>query len=112
MLDPEKRERFRELREREQAGALADTDQAELHRLIEEIENAEAIYLNPATEKLRQEREAMDAQNQALQDLIQRKEALVERLQTFLAQVEAERKAINDEVARILSGRAGTPSGS
>src|ERR1700737_3541824 len=97
--DESTRERFRELRQREDKGTLTPEEQAELSRLIQQIEDAEAAYLRPATERLRREREAIETQNRALQALLTREEAFVARLETVLATLKAEREAINEEFA-------------
>jgi hypothetical protein len=105
--DDTRRERFRELRRREDKGALTPEEQTELSRLIQEIEDAEAAYLRPATECLRREREAIEAQNSALQALLDREEALVAHLETVVASLQAERKAINEELVRVTDQRPG-----
>jgi hypothetical protein len=69
---------------------LTATEQAELERMMAEIEAAEAASLAPATERLRAERALLSAQNTALQELIRRKEALVRRLEQMLATVRRE----------------------
>lgn len=86
---------------------MTEAEQDELRLLIEEIESAEAKYLRPATERLRREREGVEAQNRALQALLHRKEALVARLRTVLAESQAERQAIDEEMARILDEGTG-----
>jgi len=48
--------------------------------LIKELETAEAAYLSPATQLLRQEREMLEEQNRTLEALVRRKEALVKHL--------------------------------
>ncbi|MDQ3814801.1 MAG: hypothetical protein M3347_12735 [Armatimonadota bacterium] len=111
MCDEQKRERFQTLRERELEGALTPAEQTELSLLIQEIENAEAAYLGPATERLRREREQLEAQNHALEDLVRRKQALAERLRTVLEESAAERHTIDKELARILGTRLSTGTG-
>lgn len=105
MLDPAKRERFQELRRREDEGALAPEEHGELSTLIQEIEDAEAAYLEPATERLARECEILQAQNRELEALVRRKEALRARLESTLANAQAERQAIDEEAARILGKR-------
>lgn len=104
MWDEQKRERFQTLRQRELEDTLTETEQEELSQMIQEIEDAEAVYLRPATERLRRERERIEQQNRELQVLVQREEAIVARLQSVLAETEAERRAIQKERARILAG--------
>ncbi len=75
MWDEQKRERFQTLRQRELDDTLTEAEQAELSQMIQEIEDAEAAYLRPATERLRCERERIEEQNRELQGLVQREEA-------------------------------------
>jgi hypothetical protein len=73
MWDEQKSARFQELRRREEQGGLTEPEQAELARLIQELEDEEAAYLGPATERLRKECEAVEAETRALEALVQRK---------------------------------------
>ncbi len=109
MWDEQKRERFQQLRQRN--GALTDAEQAELAQLVQELEAEEAAYLTPATQRLRQEREALEVQNQALEALALRKEALVRRLREFLGEAQAERRAIESELAAVLGGNQAPETG-
>jgi cell division protein FtsB len=102
MWDQAKRNRFQDLRRRELEGALPPAEREELVGLVAELEAEEAAYLSPATERLRREREQLDAQNRALSELIRRKEALATRLQRVLLETQAERQAIEQEARRIL----------
>ena len=61
MWDEQKRSRFQQLRQRQTEGVLEETDQAELGALERELKAAETSYLTPATERLRQERLALEA---------------------------------------------------
>jgi hypothetical protein len=79
MWSEQKRERFQELRQR-QADTLSQTEQAELAQFVQQLEDAECAYLVPATERLRREREALDAQNRKLEILMHRKEQQLKRL--------------------------------
>jgi hypothetical protein len=106
MWDRKKHERFQELRQRQLAGVLSAEQQDELASMVQELEQQEAAYLSPATQRLRQEYEAMLAENQALEALVRRKEALVQHLEGVLANIRAERTAIAEEEARLLSRKA------
>jgi hypothetical protein len=106
MLDESKRGRFRELRRREDDRTLTPEEQEELSLLIQEIENAEAAYLRPATERLDRELKQMEARIQALEALARRKEALVARLKAVLDEVQAERLTIDEELASIADERS------
>ncbi len=102
MWDEHRQARFQALRQREVDGALTAAEQAELRQMIQEIERHEAAYLRPATARLRVERERLEAQNRALQAVVQRKEAFALRLRAVLADLETERQALDAELARIL----------
>ena len=103
MSEEQKRSRFQELRGRQQQSTLTEAEQAELAILVQELEAAEASYLTPATQRLRQEREALETQNRTLEALALRREALVRRLRDFLAEAQAERRAIDRELAAVLA---------
>lgn len=108
MWDEHKRSRFRQLSQQEHGGGrLNEAEQVELARLTQEIEAGEANYLAPATERLRRERESLEAQNRTLQVLARRKQALLLRLRDFLAEAQAERRAIETELAAVLAGGQG-----
>jgi hypothetical protein len=105
MWEEHKRNRFQQLRQREID--LTDAERSELALLIQELEAAEAANLAPATERLRQEREAIETQNRKLEGLTRRRETLVLRLSQFLGEARAEREAIDRELAAVLTGSAG-----
>lgn len=107
MWEEQRRSRFQQLRQRQGNGALTEAEQAELALLTQELEAGEAGYLAPTTERLRQERETLEAQNRTLEALALRKEALVRRLRDFLAESQAERRAIDGELAAVLAGSRG-----
>jgi hypothetical protein len=102
MWDEQQRQRFEQLRQRE--GHLSEAEQAELAALIGELQAAEARYLNQATERMRQERDTMEAQNRSLADLVRRKQALAQRLGSVLVEARAEQRAIESELASVLAG--------
>jgi hypothetical protein len=102
MWNDEKRRRFQTLRQREHE--LTAHEQAELLALVQELEAVEAVYLTPATERLRKQRDAIEDQNRALQALVSRKEALLQRLRVVLNETQAERQAIERELATVLAG--------
>jgi hypothetical protein len=102
MWDKQKRQRFQELR---QPGRYLEAgEQAELATLIQELEAEEAAYLKPATERLRQENDRQEKRHRILQDLIQRRELLVQRLKNTLTEAQAEERAIENELASALAG--------
>ncbi len=106
MCSEQHRQRFQELRARE--GTLTEPEKAELAQLVQELKNAEAAYLTPATERLRRERERIETQNRTLELLARGREALVQRLGTFLEEARAERQAIDCELAAVLAGSQGS----
>ena len=75
------------------------------------MDQQEVEQLAPATARLREERERVEAQNRELAALIRRKEALLERLRSLLAEMETERRGIQDEQTRILAATAGRGPG-
>lgn len=108
MWDEQKRSRFEQLRSRK-SESLNASENAELAVLTHALEAAEASYLEPATQKLRQERETIDAQNKSLHELARRKESLVRGLRAFLAEAEAERRAIDCDLAAVLAETRSSP---
>jgi hypothetical protein len=104
MWDGQKSKRFQDLR---QVGRqLSTSEEAELQSLVEELYAAEAAYLKPATERLRQENDRTEGQNAELDRLIERKQALVHRLKAVLAETRAEQQAIQNELATVLAASA------
>ena len=102
MWDNQTRRRFEELRE--PGRQLTAGEQAELAVLVNELEDAEAAYLKPATERLRRENDCVAKRNLELAQLSKRKEALVERLEHVLAEAQAEELAIETELASVVAG--------
>lgn len=104
IFTPEQRARFRQLQNAQDAGtALTSDEQAELAALLQHIEDAEAVYLRPANERLRREATEKEARNRALEALVRRKDTMVKRLESVLSELETERRAIDDEVRRLLA---------
>jgi hypothetical protein len=108
MWEEQIRRRFELLHQRESAGVIADTERRELESLVEELQSAEATYLTPATERLREERQELDAQNRALEVLARRRETLARHLRDVLAEAQAERRAIQGELTALLVGGSGS----
>ena len=103
MLTETQRQRFRALQNGEENGTLSEAEQAELQAFVQLIEEKEALYLRPATERIRQERLLLEEQNQELQVLVRRQERLERRLKRFLALSASERDKINAQVQAILN---------
>ena len=108
MWDAEKGSRFQQLRQQQGEHGLSEPEQAELTRLLQEIEAAESSFLAPATERIRKQREALEQQNRSLEALVGRKEALALRLRDFLGDAQAERQAIKHEMAAVLAADRGS----
>ncbi len=105
MLTEQQRTRFRALQTKEDDGTLSLSEQTELQAFVQIIEEKEADYLRPATERLRQERLLLEEQNRALEVLVRRKERLAKRLRRILALSISEREKINAQVAAILDAK-------
>ncbi len=104
MWDEHKRHRFAEQQRDEDAGTLSEAERQELAGLTGELLDFESAYLGPATKGLREQRENVEAQNRRLDVLATRKAAVLERLQSFLSEAEAERHSIEGEVEAVLAG--------
>jgi hypothetical protein len=103
MWDETKSQRFSTLRARARQGTLTAEEKMELDGLYRDIEGMEAAYLRPATERKQQETEKRQAINEALRDVIRRKEEHLARMQATLAQFRAEREALDAELEHILA---------
>jgi hypothetical protein len=103
MWNESKRQRFRALCARERQGILTAEEKTELEGLYHAIEEMEATYLRPATKSKQQEREKLHALNEALRDVIRRKEAHLARMKAALAQWRVEREALDTELERLLA---------
>jgi hypothetical protein len=106
MWDKTKRQRFSLLRERERQGALTIEEQTELCGLYRHLEEMEASSLLPGIEHKQHETDKLRAINEALRDVIRRKEEHLARMQATLAQFHTEREALNAELERILAQAA------
>src|SRR5947207_2187923 len=104
MWDEQQQARFDALRARKEAGTLTRREQKELAGMIEEIDRAEAASLQPSVEREEAECLRLEAQNAALATLLERRQALTGKLEQVLAEAKAEEEAIEEELARILSG--------
>ena len=109
-MEEQQRSHFEQLRQRQQENRLTEAEQAELASMVKELEAAEAAYLTPATKRLRTERETVEAQNRTLEALAFRRAALAQRLRQFLAEAQAERRAIDGELAAVLGTNRGLPT--
>ena len=104
MWDEDKRHRFADCeRVRKRARFRTRSAPKNLAVLTGELLDLEATYLGRPTQRLRQYREIVEAQNRRLNAIAARKAALVQRLQSVLGEAEAERHAIQDEVEAVLA---------
>lgn len=103
MWNDQKRKRFNELREPDRQ--LGQAEREELEVLMKDLEDMESDYLAPATERLRQERIAINKRSARLENVIQRKKAFAARLDNIIAEAEHERLAIENELASVLADR-------
>ena len=103
MWDKTKRQRFSLLRERERQGALTTEEQTELRGLYRHLEEMEASSFCLALNANDMRQEKLRAINEALRDVIRRKEEHLARMQATLAQFRTEREALNAELERILA---------
>src|SRR5215470_1327229 len=101
MWDETKRQRYNQLRDREWQGTLTVEEKTELAAIMQELCDMEATYLQPATERLQQETAHWRTElahvverNAQLEVLIRRKEALLARINAFIAEVTTEQEAL------------------
>ena len=102
LLPKRKLERFRALRGREDDGLLTDAERAELEVLNEEMDQNEAAMLQPSLERMRHKRKEMEAQIVALEAWAKRKETFIEYVTEMIAEIDAERVSMDEELARIV----------
>src|SRR5437588_10394915 len=98
MWNDEQKRRFQELRTRELQNELTTSEQAELTRLIHELEEEEAAYLRPANQRLDAKIRRTQQQNRVLKDLVRRRQNLIRRMERLLADSQKEQQFIDREV--------------
>ena len=84
MWDEVKQARFNALRIAERQGTLTEAEGVELLALTQELDVLEAAYLHPATERVRQEREALGEQNSKLEELLREQQDYLAEIRTLL----------------------------
>jgi len=109
MWDETQRQRYNQLRDHEWEGTLTAEEKTELAAMMQEICDMEATYLQPATERLQQdtahrrtELEHVVERNSQLAALIRRKEALLARINTFIAEVTTEQEVLQQAYSTIM----------
>ncbi|GAC1310566.1 MAG: hypothetical protein NVSMB27_47500 [Ktedonobacteraceae bacterium] len=111
MWDEEQKQRFQTLRTRQRTDELNEAEQAELARMIRDLEEEEAAYLRPATQRLEESNRQKTAQNAALKTLVEREKRLNRYLRKVLQKVDNERQAISTELAKIMEASSATGTG-
>lgn len=111
MLTESQRQRFRTLQQKEDTDTLSPTEQAELQAFVQFIEDEEARYLRPATQRIKERNLQLAAQNAALKTLVEREKRLNGYLQRVLRKVDNERQSIATELASILEASAVSGTG-
>jgi hypothetical protein len=89
MWDEVKQARFNTLRAAERQGVLTEVEGIELRALTQEMDALEATYLHPATERMRQEREALGEQKSKLEELLREQQDYLAEIRTLVADLEA-----------------------
>ena len=102
MWNEEQKQRFQALREHEWRNELTAEEHAELAQMFQELEEEEAAYLRPATERLAQHNLQLATQNEDLNTLLKREERLNRYLRKVLSKVDRERQAIAADLVSIL----------
>ena len=87
MWDEVKQARFNALRSAERQGTLTE-EGVELLALMQELDVLEAAYLHPATERVRQEREALGEQNSKLEELLCEQQDYLAEIRPLVADLE------------------------
>ncbi len=72
MWNDEKRKRLQALRSTANPEGLNESEQREISALVLELESEEVELLRPATDRVRDERMAIEAQNRVLEELLRR----------------------------------------
>lgn len=92
--------RIESLRERESQGKpLTAEERTELDAYYERIETQEALYLTPATERLRAERLQIEESLRRLEAIKSQKQEAVQRLESLIREIES----LTTEEQRILT---------
>ena len=108
MWDQAKQARFDALRASERQSTLNAAERAELVTLTQELDALEAAYLAPAAEQVRQERAALEVQNQDLGELLCEQRAYLADLRTVVTELEAREQQWRKRIAEI-TGREWAP---
>lgn len=105
MWNVDKQARFDELRALEQHKTLTVAEQEELEALLQELDAIEAVYLQPATQHLHLEREALAAQNRQLTELLHEHQMYLTEVREVVDALETHEQWLHDRFTAI-TGRA------
>src|SRR2546423_5716096 len=103
MWDEERHARFQALRTANRQGSLSEADRAELAGLIRELEDEEAAYLRPASQRLEEEARQLEAHTAPLREILKREKRLAARLERELSAAQKEQDSLRDEKAQIVA---------
>ena len=81
--------RLNALRATERQGTLTEAERAALAALTQQLDACEAVYLTPATARVRQEREALEAQNRQLEALLHEQQIYLADVRNLVAELQA-----------------------
>ena len=120
MWTDEQRRRYHLLCERQQTNELSTEEAAELAVLVQQLCDAEAVYLAPANERKAQEVaevtaavERLEAENRQLREYLSERLGFLERVKSIVARIEAEDQEMRERFAAILTpGDKPTPRSS
>lgn len=105
LFTPAERIRFADLRQRElNKETLEQGEAQELFGFIERIENAEHAALKNNKQRSEQQAAFLDHRIAALQELVQRREALATYLRQATQKADEERAAIDAAFAQLMAG--------
>jgi hypothetical protein len=93
--------RLNALRAAERQGTLAEAERAELAALTQQLDAFEAVYLTPATARVQQEREALEAQNRQLEALLHEQQLYLADVRNLVAELQAREQQWRTRYAAI-----------
>ena len=84
------------LRAAERQGTLTEAERAELAALTQQLDALEASCLTPATTRVQQEREALEAQNRQLEALLHEQQIYLGDVRNLVAELQAREQQLRD----------------
>ena len=112
MWTDEQRQRYRVLSERDQADELTPEEAAELAELVQQLCDAEAVYLAPANKRKAKETaaaragvERLEIENRQLHQYLSERLAFLERVKSLVTRVQAEDQEMRERFAAVLTSR-------